>query len=111
MAAIDDATSKLLDGFFIPYEHSFGCMKLLEHMVKRYGIPCSIYQDRRGSLHRNDDNWTLEEQLNGEQDPTQVRACLKSLGITPLFALTPKQRHVLSGSSGCFRIDSSPRWS
>lgn len=92
MAAIDDATSKLCEAFFIPYECSFGYLKLLEHMVKRYGIPCSIYQDRHGSLHRNDDNWTLEEQLKGEQDPTQVGACLKSLGITPVFALTPQAK-------------------
>jgi transposase len=92
MAAIDDATGELCDAFFIPYECSFGYLKLVEHMVTRYGIPYSIYQDRHGSLHRNDDNWTLEEQLNGEQDPTQVGACLKSLGITPVFALTPQAK-------------------
>ena len=92
MAAIDDASSELLDAFFIPYECSFGYLKLLEHMVTRYGVPCSIYQDRHGSLHRNDDNWTLEEQLNGEQDPTQVGGCLQSLGITPIFALTPQAK-------------------
>jgi len=92
MAAIDDATSELLDGFFIPYECSFGYMKLLAQIVKRYGIPASIYQDRHGSLKRNDDNWTLEEQLNGEQEPTQVGWCLKALGITPIFALTPQAK-------------------
>ena len=92
MAAIDDATSELLDGFFIPSECSFGYMTLLEQIVKRYGIPLSVYQDRHGSLHRNDDNWTLEEQLNGEQEPTQVGGCLKSLGITPIFALTPQAK-------------------
>jgi transposase len=92
MAAIDDATSELLDAFFIPYECSFGYMKLLAHLVTRYGIPCSIYQDRHGSLHRNDENWTLLEQLNGEQEPTQVGGCLKSLGITPIFALTPQAK-------------------
>ncbi|UCE33150.1 MAG: helix-turn-helix domain-containing protein, partial [Deltaproteobacteria bacterium] len=63
MAAIDDATSKLLDAFFIPYECSFGYLKLLEHMVTRYGISLSIYQVRHGTLHRNDDNSTLDEQL------------------------------------------------
>jgi transposase len=92
MAAIDDATSELLDAFFISSECSFGYLKLLEHLVKRYGIPCSIYQDRHGSLQRNDDNWTLLEQLNGEQEPTQVGGCLKALGITPIFALTPQAK-------------------
>jgi len=61
-------------------------------MLTRYGIPLSIYQDRHSTLHRNDDHWTLEEQLKGEQDPTQVGACLKALGITPVFALTPQAK-------------------
>jgi len=92
MAAIDDATGRLLDAFFLPYECSFGYLKLLEHVVNQYGIPASIYQDRHSTLKRNDDNWTLEEQLAGEQDPTQVGGALQSLGITPIFALTPQAK-------------------
>jgi transposase len=92
MAAIDDATGKLLEAFFIPHECSFGYLKLLEHIVNQYGIPVSIYQDRHSTLHRNDDNWTLEEQLAGEQEPTQVGGALKSLGIIPIFALTPQAK-------------------
>jgi len=92
MAAIDDATSKLLDAFFIPYECSFGYLKLLEHVVTRYGIALSIYQDRHSTLHRNDDNWTLDEQLKGEQDPTQVGGVLQALGISPIFALSPQAK-------------------
>jgi transposase len=92
MAAIDDATGRLLEAFFVPYECSFGYLKLLQSMVNTYGIPASIYQDRHSTLHRNDDNWTLEEQLKGEQEPTQVGGALKSLGITPIFALTPQAK-------------------
>ena len=92
MAAVDDATGKLLEAFFIPHECSFGYLKLLEEIVTRYGIPLSIYQDRHGTLHRNDDNWTLDEQLAGEQEPTQVGWCLNSLGISPIFALSPQAK-------------------
>jgi transposase len=92
MAAIDDATGKLCDAFFIPYECSFGYLRLLKAIVTRYGIPGSIYQDRHSTLHRNDDNWSLEEQLAGEQEPTQVGGALKSLGITPIFALSPQAK-------------------
>jgi transposase len=92
MAAIDDATGKLCEAFFIPAECSFGYLKLLQSIVNTYGIPASIYQDRHGTLRRNDDNWTLEEQLAGEQEPTQVGGALKSLGITPIFALTPQAK-------------------
>jgi transposase len=92
MAAIDDATGRLLEAFFLPYECSFGYLKLLDSIVNTYGIPASIYQDRHSTLHRNDDNWTLEEQLAGEQEPTQVGGAMKSLGITPIFALTPQAK-------------------
>jgi transposase len=92
MAAIDDATGRLCEAFFIPYECSFGYPKLLQGIVNTYGIPASIYQDRHSTLHRNDDNWTLEEQLAGEQEPTQVGGALKSLGIIPIFALTPQAK-------------------
>ena len=92
MAAIDDATSRLLGAFFIPYECSFGYLKLLEHLVTRYGIPLSIYQDRHGTLHRNDDHWSFDEQLKGEQDPTQVGGVLQALGISPIFALSPQAK-------------------
>ena len=92
MAAVDDATGKLLEAFFIPHECSFGYLKLLEEIVICYGIPLSIYQDRHGTLHRNDDNWTLDEQLAGEQEPTQVGWCLTSLGISPIFALSPQAK-------------------
>ena len=92
MAAIDDATGRLCEAFFIPYECSFGYLKLLESIVNNYGIPVSIYQDRHSTLHRNDNNWTLEEQLAGEQAPTQAGGAVKSLGITPIFALTPQAK-------------------
>ena len=92
MAAVDDATGRLLEAFFIPYECSFGYLKLLNSIVSNYGIPVSIYQDRHSALNRNDDNWTIEEQLAGEQEPTQVGGALKSLGITPIFALTPQAK-------------------
>lgn len=104
MAAIDDATSKLLDAFFIPHECSFGYLKLLEHMVTPYGIPLSIYQDRHGTLHRNDDHWSLDEQLKGEQDPTQGGGVLQALGISPIFALSPQAKGRIERLFGCSRI-------
>ena len=107
MAAIDDATGKLCEAFFLPYECSFGYLKLLESIVSNYGIPAAIYQDRHSTLHRNDDNWTLQEQLAGEQEPTQVGGAVTSLGITPIFALTPhKPRDGLRGFLVYFRTDS-----
>lgn len=92
MAAMDDATGALLAARFFPFEGSCGYLWLLEKLVRQYGIPVSIYQDRHGALHRNDDHWTLEEQLAGRQELTQVGQALAALGIHPIFALSPEAK-------------------
>lgn len=65
---------------FFQFESSHGYLWLLKRIVTDYGIPLSVYQDRT-ALKRNDTNWTLEEQLKGEQDPTQVGWALKELSF------------------------------
>ena len=92
MAAIDDATGALLAARFFPFEGTEGYLWLLRQIVTRYGLPISIYQDRHGSLKRNDDHWTLEEELAGRQEPTQVGQALRVLGIQPIFALSPQAK-------------------
>ena len=76
MAAIDDARGVLLALEFVKRECSEGYFRLLRAVVERYGIPTSMYQDRHGALRRNDDYWSLEEQLAGEREPTQVGRAL-----------------------------------
>jgi transposase len=92
MAAIDDATGKLLAARFFPFEGSSGYLWLLKEIVKKHGIPMIIYQDRHGALHRNDSHWSLEEQLAGRQEPTQVGLALQSLRIQPISALSPQAK-------------------
>ena len=92
MAAIDDATGKLLAARFFPFEGSAGYLWLLKEIVKKYGIPMIIYQDRHGALHRNDSHWSLEEQLAGRQEPTQVGLALEALGIQSISALSPQAK-------------------
>jgi hypothetical protein len=92
MAAMDDATSRLLAGCFLDQESSLGYMFLLRSVVQGNGIPLSVYQDRHSALRRNDDSWSLEEQLAGKRDPTQVGAALEALGIQPIYALTPQAK-------------------
>jgi len=92
MAAIDDATGKVLGAFFCPAETSWAYLKLLEQVVVRWGVPASVYQDRHGSLKRNDDHWSLAEELEGKRRPTQVGAALEALCITPIFALSPQAK-------------------
>jgi len=92
MAAMDDARGKLLAARFFPFEGSSGYLWLLKTVVKRYGIPLVMYHDRHGALHRNDSHWSLEEQLAGRQEPTQVGLALEALGIESIAALSPQAK-------------------
>ncbi len=78
---VDDADGELLAGLFVPTEGSEGYLRLLAMMLKRHGIPLSVYQDRHTSLIRSDNYWSIEEQLQGFQYPTHVGRVLEELGI------------------------------
>jgi transposase len=92
MVALDDATGAILAARVFPFEGTQGYLWLLRQIVKGYGIPLSIYQDRHGALKRNDGHWTLEEELAGRQEPTQVGQALCALGIQAIFALSPQAK-------------------
>lgn len=92
MAAMDDATGDLLAAFFLDQECSWGYLELLRRVVKNYGIPVSVYQDKHTALKRNDSFWSLEEQLADRQEPTQVGMALEALGVEPIFANSPRPR-------------------
>ena len=93
MAAIDDATGELLPGgHFVDQECTIGYLRVLLEIVKTKGVPLSAYMDRHGALRRNDNNWSLEEQLVGRRQPTQVKRALDELGIQVLYALSPQAK-------------------
>jgi len=93
MGAIDDATGELLPGaHFVDQECAAGYLGVLKAIAEEKGLPLSAYMDRHGSLKRNDDHWTLEEELRGVQDPTQVGRALQALEIAVIFALSPQAR-------------------
>ena len=77
---------------FFPFESSEAYLWLLRRMVTAYGIPLSIYQDRHSALKRKDPHWSLEEQLRGRQDPTQVGWALQELSIEPIYALSAQAK-------------------
>ena len=92
MAVIDDATGALLHGVFSLEEDAQSYLICLRQIVLDKGIPLALYMDRHGIFRRNDDHWSLHEQLAGEQTPTQVGQALRALGIEPIFALSPQAK-------------------
>jgi len=92
MAAIDDADNEVPFAMFCKEETSAAYLELLQGVLRRRGIPLSIYMDRHSALKRNDSHWSLEEQLAGERNPTQVGMALRDLGIKPIFAMSPQAK-------------------
>ncbi len=92
MAVIDDATGKLIAGVFAREEDAQSYLICLKQLLLEKGIPGAVYMDRHGIFRRNDDHWTVQEQLAGQQTPTQVSQALLALGIKPIFALTPQAK-------------------
>ncbi len=85
----DDATSKVLAAEFqLEHEDTIGYLRQLRVMVKRYGVPLSVYRDGHGTFQRNDRHWTLEEELAGKQTATQLGRVLEELGIESIHALS-----------------------
>lgn len=93
VGAIDDATSEFLPGaVFVEQECAAAYMHVLREVVREKGCPWSCYGDRQGIFRRNDDHWTLEEELRGVQDPTQLGRVLDGLGIERIDALSPQAK-------------------
>ena len=93
MGAIDDATGELLPGgHFLEHESGAAYLRVLLEIVRGKGLPWSIYMDQHGALKRNDEHWSLEEELNGMQAPTQVGLALRTLRIESIYALSPQAK-------------------
>jgi transposase len=91
-AVIDDATGALLHGVFTREEDAQSYLICLRQILLEKGIPLALYMDRHGIFRRNDDHWSLEEQLAGEQTPTQVGQALREVGIEMIFARSPQAK-------------------
>ena len=103
MLAVDDADGQALNAFFEPSETTLGYLKLLRGIIPVHGIPASIYMDRHSALFRTDDHWSLEEQLQGRQNPTQVGMALDDLGIEAIMAFSPQAKGRVERAFGTFQ--------
>jgi len=101
--AVDDATSNVLGTLFRPQEDAIGYLKLLDMVIRRHGIPASVYQDRHGALMRHDNHWSHEEELAGIRYPTHVGRVLKELGIHVLSAFSAQAKGRVEREGGTFQ--------
>ena len=88
----DDATGKILAAGFFPAETTEGYFHLLRRLLPRFGVPVALYGDRNGIFVRNDDHWSVQEQLAGKREATQFGRALQQLGITYIAANSPQAK-------------------
>ena len=93
LAAIDDATGKILAAVFRLQEDAQGYMLLMRRLVVVHGCPLEIYHDRHGIFQINSPRAeTVAEQLAGAREPTQFGRVLQELGITAIAAPSPQAK-------------------
>lgn len=100
---LDDATRKVPVAEFFLTEDARGYFRLLRRLLRRCGVPLCFYGDRHGVFVRNDEHWSVEEQLAGRREPTQFGRALAQLGVTYIAAHSPQAKGRIERLWGTFQ--------
>ena len=92
VGTVDDATGDPLSLVRRPHEDLHGFTQALRDVIVRFGLPEALYGDQTNIAVRNDRHWTPEEELRGQQDPTQFGQMLAELGIHYIAARSPEAK-------------------
>lgn len=92
IGTLDDATGVPLSGCFRLQEDLHGFTTALRDLIRTHGLPQALYGDRTNIAVRSDKHWSLEEELQGHQHPTQFGQMLEELGIRYIPANSPEAK-------------------
>lgn len=92
LAVLDKATFRCLAAGFFPYEESSAYFLLLKKIILSYGVPHTIVQHNNSILKRQTNDWSIEEELMGYQNPTQVQRALQELNIKAVYISSKRQK-------------------
>jgi transposase len=101
MSMVDDAT-KITHAFLSEAESTEAAMRLLWGWIERYGIPMSLYCDRK-RVYITDREPTLEEQLEGKEPLTAFGKACEKLGIDIITAYSPQAKGRVERRHGVFQ--------
>jgi transposase len=101
MSMVDDAT-KTTYAFLDEHETTEAAMRLLWGWIERYGIPMSLYCDRK-NVYITDREPTLEEQLEGIEPMTAFGKACEKLGIEMITAYSPQAKGRVERRHGVFQ--------
>jgi transposase len=91
IAAIDDATSRVVGALFREEEDTAGYMMVLEAISRSHGLPMAIYADRH-TIFQSPKEPTIEEQLAGIFPRSQLGRMLHELDIQYIPAYSPQAK-------------------
>jgi transposase len=81
IAAIDDATGKIIAAEFFYGEKSLHCMKVIKKVVDDHGIPEAFYMDQAGIFGKVDRDWE-----------SQIARAFEQLNIQLILASSPQAK-------------------
>ncbi len=99
---VDDATSKVAGAKFVLTDGVKQNMEVFWDMVRRRGIPLSVYVDR-GSNFKTTRYQSMEYQLKGEYTVTQFARALEELGVKMIYANSPQAKGRIERKFGVFQ--------
>ena len=104
LAAIDDATGKVLGAVFRTQEDAQGYFLLVRMIADKYGCPLAVYRDRHGIFHRGKNRkLTIVEQLEDQPNRTQFGRLMKELNIESIPAQSPQAKGRIERLFGTFQ--------
>jgi transposase len=108
IGGVDDATSKMAGAEFVLSDGVKQNMEVFCDIVRRRGIPLSVYVDR-GSNFKTTRHQSMEYQLKGECEAsfgypdTQFARALRELGIRIIYAYSPQAKGRIERKFGVFQ--------
>lgn len=99
---VDDATSKVAGAKFVLADGAKQNMEVFWDLVRRRGIPLSVYVDR-GSNFKTTRHQSIEDQLKGEYPLTQFARALEELGVKMIYANSPQAKGRIERKFGVFQ--------
>ena len=104
VGGIDDATGKVVGAIFRQYEDAQGYFLMMRQVIRRYGIPETVYHDRHGIFVRDPkEEESLLEQLEGRRAPTQFGRLMEELGVRQIQASSPQAKGRIERLWGTFQ--------
>jgi transposase len=100
LAAIDDATGKVIAALFRQQEDAAGYLELLSLIVTHHGLPGAVYRDRHGIFEAPAERY---EDGRDAGLPSQVGRALTELGVRSIAARSPQAKGRVERLFGTFQ--------